>query len=170
MPGTHTALPFLAFQPSTHQSHLAKALVGVGEEKRNLLGWVMTSSWHMAQNQLKPLACGLRPWRTGIEGGAIPASFLLAAPVAWEAKGWGSAGHRSWIKYMDKGANCFHLTPASSLRNETQGSQKSQSPQSHKLLPPPCRHLLSPKAPPEDLVRKLRNIWVCGDKPYVYAL
>lgn len=175
-PVTHTALPFLDFRRSAHQLQMAEALVSVGEER----GICSAESWprppRMVQNQLKPpclqpASMTQWPWGRQNLGFISPGS-----PFSLGRQGVGVlVVHKRWIRHTGKGSNCFRFAPAPSPRNvlwpnQIQGSQKTQPTQSQEQLPPPCRHLLSPRAYPEDLVSKLKNSWVCGDKLCGFAL
>lgn len=175
-PVTHAALPFLAFQPSAHQPQLAEALVSVGEER----GISLAESWPRPSTCYKtsegPLVSGLDPWHSGFEGGEIPASFPLAALVPEEGKGLELmlvTGDEWAMQTRGLIASTSPLRPPPEMffgQTKSQDSQKTQLTQSQEQFPPPCRHSPSPKAYPEDLVRKLKNSWVCGDKPCGFAL
>lgn len=89
-----------------------------GRRERNLFGWVTTQAWCMVQNQLRPPclwpeSMTQRHWRRQ------NLSFIsLGSPCALGRQGVRDpVGHRRWIRYTDKGANCFPFTPAPSPRS-----------------------------------------------------
>lgn len=147
-----------------------------GRRERNLFGWVTTQGEHMVQNQWRGPCLWPESMTQWLWGRWNPCFISLGGPRALERQGAGiPVGPRWWISPTDKGANCFHFTPTPSPRtvlwpNQISGLPADLAHPKPRATPPPCRHLPSPKAHPEDMVRKLKNSWVCGDKLCGFAL
>lgn len=163
---THADLSFLYLQSPAHSPQLAEALVSVGEE-----GWLCPAeSWPKADMAIKPIMAPLsvvcsmtqRDWRRW------KPSFTLSCK--FQGFGKERSGVRDVygrIRYRE-GADCFHFTSLSTRNvlwpNQMSGFPEDPVYQSQEHVPPSCRHLLSPKVYLVNLVRKLKNNWVCGDK------
>ena len=170
---TQLCLFWLLSPPPTRRSWLR--LWSVWEKRQESL-WLSHDPGLAHATKPGPLVYGLNPWHSGFEGGEIPASFPLVALVLEEGKGLEFllvTGDEWAMQTRGLIASTSPLRPPPEMffgQTKSQDSQKTQLTQSQEQLPPPWRHSPPPKAYPEDLVRKLKNSWVCGDKPCGFAL
>lgn len=123
-------------------------------------------TWEL--NPLWPLYLRSGLQQRGTEGGGIPVFLLftvlkcIGKEMSGVPDGYGRIRHRQmgWLL-------SFHLHSLPEMfsgQTKCPDSQKIQSTQSQEHVPPSCRHLPSPKAYLVNMVRKLKNSWVCGDK------